>query len=172
MSVSDLRNCIVTIVTGEPAPPKLEPGLTLIRSPKGSGKTRSLAYLTASAKSLLLVGHRRSLIRQSCDQLGLDCYLDEPEGMLQDLARLAICLDSLARVDARTRYEVVILDESEQVLGHFLSETLNRTDGPGRDRLFVEFRHRIRSAKYVVALDADLGWITFNALSRMVRAER
>ena len=47
MSVSDLRNCIVTIVTGEPAPPKLEPGLTLIRSPKGSGKTRSLAYLTA-----------------------------------------------------------------------------------------------------------------------------
>ena len=140
----------------------------MIKSPKGSGKTRSLARLTSGAKSLLLIGHRRSLIRQSCHQLGLECYLDQDDDYLEDLPRLGICVDSLARVPSKEKYGVVVLDESEQLLGHFLSDTLDRTGGPGRDRLFVEFRHRVRSAEKVIALDADLSWITFRTLTRMV----
>jgi hypothetical protein len=53
-------------------------------------------------------------------------------------------------------------------LSHFLSDTLENRRGGGRDRLFVEFRQRVRDAKYVIALDADLGWITFSTLSQMV----
>jgi hypothetical protein len=156
------------MVSGRPAPPEILPGVTMIKSPKGSGKTRSLARLTSGAKSLLLIGHRRSLIRQSCHRLGLECYLDQGDDYLEGLPRLGICVDSLARVPSKEKYGVVVLDESEQLLGHFLSDTLDRTGGPGRDRLFVEFRHRVRSAEKVIALDADLSWISFRTLTRMV----
>jgi hypothetical protein len=43
----------------------------------------------------------------------------------------------LHKVSSKARYDVVVIDESEQVLGHFLSETMDRREGAGRERLFV-----------------------------------
>ena len=161
-SVPGLIGSTVSIVNGSPAPPELAPGITLIISEKGTGKTESLPSLVANSRSVLLIGHRRTLIRNICHRLNLNCYLDEAK----HLSRYGICLDSLMKIPKDVQYETIVLDESEQVLAHFLSETLDRKSGR-RDRIFVEFCRLISQARRVIALDADLGWVTFRTLSRI-----
>ena len=112
---------------------------------------------------MILIGHRRALIRQSCERLGLNCYLDD-RGPAR---RYGICLDSLLKVGPQQKYDIVVLDKSEQLLAHFLSGTLEKSLGGGRDRLFVEFRRLVGSAKHVIALDADLGYVTVETISRL-----
>ncbi len=161
----------IRIVNGHPMPPELLPGIMMVRSPKGSGKTSCLNPLLAKSSSVLLIGHRRSLIRQSCNRLNLRCYLDD-EGVpnLKRHSRYGICLDSLVKIPPTAKFDIIILDESEQLLAHFLSETMDRGEGR-RDRIFVEFGRLIRQAKTVIALDADLGWVTFRTLSRLATTE-
>lgn len=71
-----LTGCRVRIVSGQAAPPELLPGITLVRSDKGTGKTEAMKRLGTRVKTVLLIGHRRTLIRGSCKRLGLTCYLD------------------------------------------------------------------------------------------------
>jgi hypothetical protein len=52
------------------------------KSPKGTGKTEYLRGILANYPSVLLVGHRRALIRQSCTRLNLACYLELGEARL------------------------------------------------------------------------------------------
>jgi hypothetical protein len=161
----------VSVVCDAPAPSKLAAGLTLVKSPKGSGKTEALKRLIGDGERVLSIGHRRSLIRETCKRLGLSCYLDRndwsPAEIRERQARYGICLDSLGQIPPESKYDVVILDESEQLLAHFLSDTLERRKGGSRDRLFVLLRHLVATARYVVALDADLNWPSFVTLSRM-----
>jgi Origin of replication binding protein len=159
----------VTIANGTPAPSELLPGVTLVKSEKGSGKTQALKAHVNDANSVLLIGHRRGLISNSCARLGLHCYLDDRPGTLIWSPKVGICLDSILRLGRATSLDLLILDESEQLLAHFLSETLERRQGGGRDRIFNEFRMIVARAKRVVALDADLGWVTYNTLARMRR---
>jgi hypothetical protein len=90
------------------------PGITLVKSPKGTGKTEALKTLigdiaagrykqgTARAdkvKSILLVGHRIALLREAAAKLGLRFYkdrdsLESPEPH-KGIKTLAVCLDSL-----------------------------------------------------------------------------
>ncbi|EKS33882.1 plasmid replication protein, CyRepA1 family [Afipia clevelandensis] len=152
-------------------------GLVFIKSPKGTGKTELLKHeLQDDKKSTLLIGHRTALIRQSCDRLGLQCYLDFT-GALQE-KRLGVCVDSLHRLkwlDHITPYQMqqkenlferIIIDESEQVLSHFLSDTIDATT---RHDLFEIFCAQLRHAKTIIALDADLGWLTFETLSKLAQ---
>lgn len=169
--------------------PRLEDGITLIKSPKGSGKTKFLSdaivkviypfatleeYEKAtdfeseapmiSPDRILLIGHRRALIGELCDRLHLSCYLDDkhfrPGEISERKRRYGVCLDSLRDV-RREAYDIIVIDEVEQVLAHFMSETL----GEKRMEIFRLFCHLIRNAKKVVALDADLGWVTFVTLT-------
>jgi hypothetical protein len=201
------EGCKIHLASGEPAPPVLLPGVTFVRSAKGTGKTEALKRLTAGVKKVLLVGHRRTLIRGSCKRLGLSCYLDHGEGRASDQpascgahvrspplsmdteadeefdflmvddgspgqakARsrdwFGICLDSLLQIRPDYGYDVIIIDESEQVFTHFLAQTLTERGGGGR--LFELLRELVRRAKHIIALDADLGHLTFNTLARMV----
>ena len=84
--------------------------------------------------SVLLIGHRRSLIREMSKRLNLNCYLDDGtveeefqanrrQRIIDRQKRYGICLDSLPKL-IRDRYDLIIIDESEQVLSHFMSETL------------------------------------------------
>ena len=192
-------------------------GLTLVRSPKGSGKTTFLSEMLsgvinpdldtvmAQAKAnhpnekknglvlfeelfpdddhpipgpsdarVLLIGHRQALIGDLCARLGLNCYLDD-EGKSelvrkQRQARYGVCLDSLGKVfyslySESNRYDIVVIDESEQVLAHFLSATLEGK----RNSLFEVFSQLLSRADKVVALDADLGWTSFITLSLLTR---
>lgn len=173
--------------------PELKDGLTFIKSPKGSGKTTYLIdvlkdiiqkYATLEEyeentdpavdetyfgdERVLLIGHRQALIGELCQRLKLNCYLDDRNkefGEVWDRKnRYGVCLDSLWRVEDR-QYDVVVIDESEQVLAHFFSETL----GEKRYGIFGMFTRIIRNAKRVVVLDADLGWVTFTTLTDLVR---
>ena len=142
-------------------------GFTLIKSPKGSGKTTFLKTqfdqkAPFSLGKVLLIGHRKSLLNEISSKLGINCYLNKD---LADKAtrknRYAVSVDSLYKEVHDLNYETIIIDEIEQVLTHFSSETL----GNKAVLLFDEFSRIIKNAKYVVVLDADLGYITFDVLS-------
>lgn len=152
-------------------PAKLPDGLILVKSPKGTGKTEEIARIVREEPgSVLLIGHRISLIRQSCQRLGLECYLDFERGV--EAERVGICLDSLRRLRGRggssKPYRTIILDESQQLLSHFLSDTIKPTD---RDQIFVDFANLLQRAKRIVALDADLDWLTFETLTKLAHVE-
>jgi hypothetical protein len=163
-----------------------EPGITLVKSVKGSGKTVALKTMLGQIlggqipsgmqandwpKSVLLVGHRQSLLREAAANLGLYCYLDrgdEPQGPIRTLA---VTLDSLPKYNetngksARKAFDLVIIDESEQVFGHLFGETIKK--GRGLERCFDALHFEISNAKAVVALDADLGLVTTHAMRTM-----
>lgn len=158
-------------------PTPLPKGVVFIKSPKGTGKTELLRHeLQDDKKSTLLIGHRTALIRQSCERLGLECYLDFSGPLTEK--RLGVCVDSLHRLkwlDPITPYQMqtrenlfqrIIIDESEQVLSHFLSDTIDATT---RHDIFQIFCALLRHAKTVIALDADLGWLTFETLSKLAQ---
>ncbi len=172
---------------------KLANGLTFIKSPKGTGKTHFLEtevkrygerfgsleeYEIATDdeekqvhanRSVLLIGHRRALIKNICTRLGLNCYLDdktEPDGrerreqeIYARKKRYGVCLDSISKVRDH-HYDMVVIDESEQVLQHFLSETI----GSKRTECFEIFSEILRNASRVILLDADLGWTTYKTI--------
>lgn len=171
----------------------IDDGLTLIKSPKGTGKTTYLSgalskiisrYATLeeyetesdseaennyfSDEKVLLIGHRQALIGELCKRLHLNSYLDERNqeetGSISRKKRYGICLDSLQKIK-NMKYDIIVIDEVEQVLSHFLSDTI----GEKRYGLFVIFCDLIRSAKKVVALDADLGWITYMTLAYLAQ---
>ena len=127
-------------------------------------------------RSTLLIGHRIALIRQSCARLGLDCYLDFVGPLNNN--RLGVCVDSLHRLTWREKissyqsvpkeklFNTIIIDESEQVLTHFLSDTI---EPDSKDQLFKIFRKLLEHAKTVIALDADLGWLSFETISKLAQ---
>ena len=154
--------------------------ITLIKSPKGSGKTEWLAHLVREQKkakrSVLLIGHRRSLITTTANRIGLTSYLRDSEecygsdvpvvGYQKPTPHYAICLDSLAsKLDPVTdKYDVVIIDEVEQVFAHLLSSTLKDT----RREALHTLRHYLRTTPSLFLLDADLNRVTVDVLSAML----
>jgi hypothetical protein len=54
----------------------------------------------------------------------------------------------------------------EQVLSLFLSDTI---DSDARDAIFIDFKTLLQRAKRVIALDADLGWLSFETLSKLAQ---
>lgn len=164
------------------------PGITLVKSPKGTGKTTALEKLVADVladkypaktpkaektRSILLVGHRQSLIREASKRLGLKCYLDD-EPSSGKIETLAVCLDSLDRLtrkpassrggDKRS-FDLVIIDESEQVLAHLVGETISK--GNKLQPAYHALEFQIKNAKAIIALDADLSLVTTHALQAM-----
>lgn len=170
---------------------EIHKGITFIKSPKGSGKTTSLtdAMLPLISKfktynfyeeyvdelpisfdtdyKVLLIGHRQALIRDLCNRLKLNCYLDDDSNKSKStpkrtlMRRYGVCLDSLWRVQEYD-FDLIIIDESEQVLSHFLSSTMDK-----REWNFTLLSSIIRRTPSVIALDADLGWLSYLTLCRM-----
>ena len=151
----------ITIVNEGTGFASLQPGLTFVKAPKGAGKTEALNRILDRTRSTILMVHRRTLTRQTCKRLGLPCYLDLRN--VNSSGGLGVCFDSIGRTD-RT-YDLVIIDEVEQVLAHILSSTISNGE---RAVLFRRFVTILRAAKYVVALDADIGWVSFITLTRLM----
>lgn len=149
-------------------------GITYIKSPKGTGKTTLLHdivdYYRHATKPVrvLLIGHRRSLIGATAKALDLISYLKSVNGKIEvynDPSDFyAICLDSLMRLNpAKHRYDVVIIDEVEQVLSHLLSSTL----GAKRSNIMALLQEYLKQARQVFALDADLSELTLGVINAM-----
>jgi len=141
--------------------PELIPGTTLqLKAAMGSGKTHQLyAHLRAripEERSILLVSHRRSFANKHAgDSDGiLKCYLDlQDEAQdLNDIERLIASIEQLPKV--KRPYVVVVLDEIEELLGHFSCST--STMNIQRSRAFTVFERLVKNAEVVIALDARL----------------
>jgi len=152
--------------------------VTLVKSPKGSGKTEWLGHLVrthrAAGATVILIGHRRALINATARRIGLTSYLgasldDDDDAMVQQIriapdGQYAICVDSLPMIDTQTvRYDIVLIDEVEQVLGHLLSSTLREN----RRNALHTMRYFVNQAKAIYLLDADLGKVTIDLISEM-----
>ncbi|PRE93279.1 hypothetical protein C6Q02_01090 [Burkholderia multivorans] len=148
-------------------------GVTFLRSPKGSGKTYWLEEVVKQCreqgKSVLLIGHRQTLLRTLANRLELTCYFyfdgtgqrnNQPEDYY------AICIDSMGRLLRPTthRYDVVIIDEAEQVISHLTGSTLKTK----RRKCFGSFMFYLRNAKSIIVSDADLGPITVETICASV----
>lgn len=153
----------------------MEDGITLIKSGKGTGKTTYLKHLVeqykSAGRSVLLIGHRRLLLQSMASKLGLQYYEDAKKR--SGLRRrpisyyFAVSVDSMATMlkpDIH-HFDVVLIDESEQVFSHLIAETLKPTL---RRKCYLLVEHYIQRAKAVVGLDADLNQITLHAFRRPV----
>lgn len=153
--------------------------VNFIKSPKGSGKTKWLELLVEDCKSenmsILLIGHRRSLISASAKRLGLTCYLCESSDSEELSSKTmynpatkhyAICVDSLmTRLDTAVhRYDLILIDESEQVFSHLLAETMKKN----RREILHTMKHFLNKSKAVYLLDADLGRTTIEIIDAML----
>ena len=161
-------------------------GICLVRSPKGSGKTEQIGLIVGNArqnkKSVLMIGHRRTLLRALSKRVGLKCYLDDEDkghfrrintsrqSKLKLSARpdyYAVSVDSLfLRLPKPRPYDIVIIDESEQVLSHICADTI---ENPAP--ILKILAHYVTNASTIYMLDADLNQVTLGFVSRC-RAKR
>lgn len=143
-------------------------GITLIKSPKGTGKTqylkRVVKEMRVKKKKVLLVGHRRSLLRALSKELDLDCYLGDDkksESKIRNSNKkyFAVSVDSISTClnTASDKFDVILIDESEQVFSHLISDTMKFSI---RNSSYKILKHYIRMAKTCIAVDADLNNIT------------
>ncbi|RYH70095.1 MAG: hypothetical protein EON54_01855 [Alcaligenaceae bacterium] len=147
-------------------------GITLIKSPKGTGKTEWLKRLVEDAKaadlSVLLIGHRRALITATAERIGLTSYLAESEEGDEDAPayripnrHYAVCVDSIDKLRTQfDRYDLVVIDEVEQVIAHLLSATLREH----RQEALLRFQFYLKQAGAMYLLDADLNRVTIEVL--------
>ena len=134
----------------------IQEGVVFVKSPKGTGKTTALASLIKKHQdqgdSILLIGHRRTLLRSLSNRLGLVCYLSS-EGVanITPTDAYAISVDSMSKLMRPNlhKFDVVILDEAEQVLSHLTSETLK----DARDSAVRIFNHYLCAANNLYCLD-------------------
>ncbi len=153
--------------------PAVFDGVTFLRSPKGSGKTEWLVKVVQWCKELgktvLLFGHRQTLLDSMATRLGMTCYYYmDAKGQRNNRpdSYYAICLDSVGKLlnTKFDEYDVVIIDESEQVISHLTGGTMR---GKRRECALKLFYY-LRKAKSVIVSDADLGAITVEAISQTV----
>ncbi|MBG6223362.1 hypothetical protein IWX79_004330 [Janthinobacterium sp. CAN_S1] len=141
-----------------------EAKVLFVKSPKGTGKTQWLvAYLNSLPVPwrILQLGHRRSLERMLAHALRLDCYLD----VRSPTDRYAVSMDSLDLILAQHRYDVLVIDEVEQVLRHFLADTTERK----RNLIFKILVRLLRQATQVICLDADMtGELTVDLVAKLM----
>lgn len=159
-------------------------GVALVRSPKGSGKTAGIEGIVSQArlsgKSVLMIGHRRTLLSELSARLGLKCYLqDEDRQFTSTLSPAkankarqqfskkrpdyyAVSIDSLAmRLPWPRPFDIVIIDESEQVLSHICAKTI---DDP--QPILKILQHYITNTPCLYMFDADLNKITTGFVTR------
>jgi origin of replication binding protein len=147
-------------------------GVTYIRSPKGTGKTKILERLTSGAdkngESVLMLGHRVYLLQNLAGRTNLDYYRDLDDG--QTTSSMALCMNSLTRIDPSVDepYNTVIIDESEQVFQALISSMLHRELATIWNNLLWVFR----KAKRIICLDADLTSDLTMELIKEIRGER
>jgi len=156
--------------------------ITLVKSPKGTGKTYWLEEIVKQCRkqhlSVLLIGHRQSLIQSVAQRLKLTPYIYEfspdPDDRQSDRINTnaptkyyAICADSLSTLlnPAKDKYDVVLIDEVEQVFSHLTSNTVKDR----RIETFLHFKHYVDVAKQVFVMDADLNELTVYTLHGMLR---
>lgn len=115
---------------GEIIIPEIEK-LIVLKAPKGSGKTQSLAPIVAEAnrngQPVILISHRVQLAQAIAERVGIPYVSQLKSCEFGSLLGYALCVDSLhpygqAQFNAENwREPLVIIDECEQVFWHTLT---------------------------------------------------
>jgi hypothetical protein len=152
----------------------------MVWSPKNSGKTTKLKELVAIVRAgggkVLAIGPRRALMKEMCEKLGLAYYEDYKKlkgtkGELSDQSGIGIVLDSVPSDLDTTKLagiDLLIFDEYEQTLKHLTGDTIRGK----RIHVVNSLAFFIKTAKHVVALDADCSAIGFDYLANYVEASQ
>ena len=167
----NIRGLTYNVVNQPKLDIKIQPGLNLIKSGKETGKTFSTSIWSRNNRHLktLVISYRRNLLQALADPKNFDAQyyenliLDERgtdadrNVLLRQAMRLVITPDSLWRLQG-SEWDAVIVDEADQTLQHFLSETMLKS---GRQVLNIEmFAHLLCRASTQVMMDADLSDLT------------
>ena len=143
----------------------------IIRAPQESGKTHRISELLSGTRlSVLVVTHRESLARNLAARLEFENYLDYSAHLLRDAPRLVICFDSLQKLVSGGKlpsYDVLLLDESEQVLEHATSRHIRH-----KAANFGALEALLRDTPRVICADANAGRLTVDTLHRYAPARR
>ena len=132
------------------------PNIVVIRSAKGTGKTRWLAEAATCYRRVLSVGHRVSLVRQSAARLNLTPYYEDGK-WITNAPRVATTIHSLDKIETDAPYDLVIVDEIEQVL----KATVNDRNLKSRKVSAVgALMEHLRKARLIILADADVGEAT------------
>ncbi|HHZ97601.1 MAG TPA: hypothetical protein EYN67_19135 [Flavobacteriales bacterium] len=145
--------------------------INLLIGEKGTGKTTSVkSFIDALPvnQSVLVVTHRRTLNQQIAKDLGFDYYEDVKEILgkesLQDSHRLVCSPESLVNIAATRHYDVVFMDECEQVLGHCTQSDTMRGSAKLSTTMLTSFCHR---ADTVILSDANLSDNSYQFISQL-----
>lgn len=140
-------------------------GVHLVRSPIGTGKTALVEHLIKQNpnQSILFTTHLISLVESAAQRLKLTSYNTCDNFDLQMEPQLAICLNSLGKLIAEgnlRHYDVVVIDEIEQVLAR-LTSAIDQ-----KPLVFAVLQHLMAHAKTLICLDAHLSKTTVSLIQR------
>ncbi|EPC4028140.1 plasmid replication protein, CyRepA1 family [Aeromonas salmonicida] len=165
----NIRGLVYNVVNQHHLDIKIQPGLNLIKSGKETGKSFSTSAWSRDNRQLktLVISYRRNLLQALAKSFDAQYYEDLILGessndtdrnmLLRQAMRLVITPDSLWRLQG-SEWDAVVVDECDQTLMHFLSETMLKS---GRQVLNVEmFAHLLCRASTQVMMDADLSDLT------------
>lgn len=140
-------------------------GVHLVRSAIGTGKTAIVEHLVKNNPhhSILFTTHLISLVESAAQRLGLVSYNECDAFDLQIENRVAICLNSLGKLTAEgalKTYDVVIIDEIEQVLARLTTHIEQKP------LVFSVLKHLMMHTKTLICLDAHLSQTTVQIIQR------
>jgi len=132
------------------------PNIVVIRSAKGTGKTQWLAEAAKCYPRVLSVGHRVSLVRQSAARLNLTPYYEDGR-WITNAPRVATTIHSLDKIETDAPYDLVIVDEIEQVLKAIVNDRNLKSRKVSAVGALME---HLRKARLIILADADVGEAT------------
>lgn len=147
----------------------------IVRAPMESGKTHQLervvAETLAAGLRVLVVVHRESLADSLAARLKLEVYTDYTAPDLRYVNRgLVICFDSLWKLGLGGQlpgYDLLVLDECEQVLRHVTADHISN-----KAASFAALTHYLAHAPRFIGLDAHAGALTRRTLERFAPQKR
>jgi phage/plasmid primase-like uncharacterized protein len=155
---------------------ELPNGVTFIRSPIGTGKTRFICESANKKEKILYISHLKSLVGGAVKDFEryaniiLSNYMDLDRKNISGQNKLAICLNSLFKMldenDVLPSYDTVIIDESDQQLRRLCSHLDHKP------MVLNILKLLIKRAKRVVLADAHLSKLSVDFIGRIRTGEK
>lgn len=152
-----------------------ESGFAFVKSPKGTGKTRSLEPLirqaTQTGRRVLVITHRIQLGKTICHRIGIDWIDEMHRSETQGWLGYGLCIDSL-HPNSRARFNpqdwkgaIAIFDEVEQVIWHVLNSATCREHRVAILETLKDLIHVLAtSGGLIIGQDADLSDVSVDYL--------
>lgn len=148
--------------------------LLLVRGEMGTGKTEALYrylnqhYTVGEGQRIIFLSFRKTFSRDIHERFRafqFQHYKDVPSSEKLCAPRVIIQVESLHRLQlGGAGIDLLILDESESVLRQMNADT-GRSETRGAN--FAIFHYLVKKSRHVIAMDANLGELTIDAMSHL-----